>query len=283
MGWLRGSRWALAASILVGAGCAALRQPRPEERIVAARGLSLRALSASEGGKWEEAKALFEEALETCSIDVQTRRRYAEALWEHGDRQAALTQMHEAVRLSAHTPALLVAYGRMLLETHQVEKAHRVCRQAVERAPQMAEALALLGDIYLAQGKLEEALEVFHRALRVQPEFPQVRLAIAHIDLLRGRPLRCLATLSELQRHLPQGREPDEALWLEGLALKSLRRYHDAVERFAALEKRGAGGAELGRELADALWRAGEHDAAREVAARYGTSAVAGMPDVLRR
>ena len=283
MGWLRGSRWALAASILVGAGCAALRQPRPEERIVAARGLSLRALSASEGGKWEEAKALFEEALETCSIDVQTRRRYAEALWEHGDRQAALTQMHEAVRLSAHTPALLVAYGRMLLETDQVNEAHRVCRQAVERAPQMADALALLGDIYVSQGKLEDAIEVYHRALRVQPEFPQVRLAIARIDLLRGRPLRCLATLSELQRDLPQGREPDEALWLEGLALKSLGRYHDAVERFAALEQRGVGGAELGRELADALWRAGEHDAAQEVAARYGTSEVAGTPEVLRR
>ena len=272
-----------AVSVLIGTGCAALRQPRPEERIVAARGLSLRALNASEGGKWEEAKTLFEEALETCSIDVQTRRRYAEALWEHGDREAALAQMHEAVRLSAHTPALLVAYGRMLLETHEVERANRVCRQAVERAPQMAEALALLGDIYVSQGKLEEALEVYHRALRVRPEFPQVRLAVARIDLLRDRPLRCLATLSELQRDLPQGREPDEALWLEGLALKSLGRYHDAVERFAALEERGAGGTELGRELADALWRAGEHDASREVAARYGTSTMAGALRTQRR
>ncbi len=259
-------------------GCAVLHHPRPEERMVAARGLSLRALDASEGGQWEQAKALFEEALTTCPIDVHTRRRYAEALWQHGDRDLALKQMEEAIRLSADSPSLLITYGRMLLEMKQVHEADHVAKRAIRHAPQMAEALALLGDVRLNQGRYEEALELYHRALKAQPGFPGVRLAIARIDYLRGRPLRCLATLSALSRELPQGREPDEALWLEGIALKSLGRYQDAVDRFVRLERRGNTSPELGRQLADTLWQAGEHEAAREVAARYGHDWLARQP-----
>ncbi len=255
--------------LLCSSGCAALRGPRPEERIVAARGMSLRALDASEGGEWERAQELFEQALETCPIDVHTRRRYAEALWEHGDRDRAVKQMAEAVRLSADSPLLLVAYGRMLLESEQVATADQVCHRAVRRAPHLADALALQGDIRQAQGRYEEALEVYHRALKVEPMQPGVRLAVARIDYLRGRPLRCLATLSALSRELPQGREPAEAIWLEGIALKSLGRFRDAAERFVKLRERGPVTGELLAELADSLWRAGEPEAAREVLAQY--------------
>lgn len=244
-----------------------LRGPRPEEKIVTARGLSLRAVDASRRGAWADAKQLFEQALQACPVDVQTRKRYAESLWLYGDRTAALEQMKQAVRLSARSPDLLVAYGQMLLQSGQVEAADRIAGEAANRAPMDANALALRGDVWMAQGRWDEALEIYHRALKSQPDLPRVQLAVARIDYLRGRPLRCLATLSTYLQQNPTGRESDEALWLEGLALRSLDRQQDALVRFENLAARGARSPELLRELAEAKWQLGDRTGARAVLA----------------
>ena len=268
------------STICMFSGCSVLRRTPNEEQIVAARALSLRASDACQRGEWDEAYQLFDEAIEACPSDVQTRRRYSEALWLEGRIEEALVQMRHVVRLSAQSPESSIRYGEMLLQSNRLDEADAVCRQAVRRSPNDADALALQGDIWRASGQWDDALEVYHRALKLRPSFPRVQLAIAHIDFLRGQSLRCLATLAALQQDLPRGREPAESIWLEGLALKSLERYQDAATRFARLDQRNPPSASVLSELAECCWKAGDDQLAQKTVMRLrslfpGESAIA--------
>ena len=240
-------------------GCALFRRPGEDTLTVRAQSLSLRATDACRRGDWESAKGWFEQAVKACPSDVQTRRRYADALWEQGHRDEALAQMKEAVRLSAQAPELLMRYGRLLLTAGHVAEADRISREAVDRFPAHAQALALRGAVFQRRGDLDEAIERYHQALRQQPVYPQVKLALAEIAHQRGQHQRCLATLASLKKDYPQGKTPWQVLWLEGLALRDLQRYDEAAQQFSQIASSGHIAPEVLYGEADAWYRAGQY------------------------
>jgi tetratricopeptide (TPR) repeat protein len=176
--------------------------------------------------------------------------------------------MEQAVRLSGGNAELQVRLGDMYLARGDLAGAGRQAERAIERTRQLASAWALRGDVLRRQGNVEEALANYHRALSYQKCFPRVQLAIAEIYRDRRRPMRALATLRSLVDGYAVGERPQRVLFLEGLVLKDLGRYDEAVQSLGAATKRGEPTRELLYHFAEAQLLAGDPTNAQLTAER---------------
>ena len=104
---------------------------------------------------------------------------------------------------------------------------------------------------------LKPALADYQRALGYQPDDRQVLLAVAEIYRQLNEPERALVSLHSLVDSYPPGEEPQQLLYLEGLALVALGRYDDAVARYTLAGERGGPTAEILYRLAEAESLAG--------------------------
>ena len=117
---------------MCGSGCRLVRQrgPVPAD-LAAARRLSNEGLSAVDHRDLARAEKLLERAVQSCPLDVDARRHYAEVLWKRGERTAAVMQVAEALKLSPEDAGLCVEGGRMYLELGLFGDAERLSREAV--------------------------------------------------------------------------------------------------------------------------------------------------------
>ena len=198
--------------------------------LVTSRQFSQRAVAAIERGHWEEGEKVLAEAVRVCPTDPDARRHYAEALWHRGQGQMAVSQLEEASRLATEDAALHVRIAEMRLAMGQVDLARGSADQALDLAPKLSAASAIRGRVNRASGRLHEALADYHRALGSAPGDRAILLEIAELYRELDRPQRALATLHNLADRYSPGEEPQEVLYLQGLALSALGRYDDAVE-----------------------------------------------------
>ena len=208
-------------------------------------------------GDWQRAESLFAGAVVSCPTDERARGHYAETLWHRGASDDALVQMQEAVRLSAGDPVLLVRLGEMYLAQGDLQNAWRLAESAIGVQPKLATAWALRADVERRRNNFVDALASYHRALGYQPNYSRVQLAVAWLYHEQGRPQRALATLENLSDQFAPGQEPEEVLYLRGLAFSALGRYEDAADSLIAASRRGQPTAEMLCHLAAAELLAG--------------------------
>jgi Flp pilus assembly protein TadD len=220
-------------------------------------------MDAVDAGNWQSAEEFFAKAVEVCPVDERVQSRYAEALWRRGSRKEALDHMQEAVRLSGSEPELVVRLGEMHLQNGDLHQAGQLADRVVDSGRPLASAYRLRGDVRQRQGKLDDALADYHRALGIQSVYPEVQMAIAAVYYHVDRPQRALSTLQSLAGTYPSGEEPVEMLYLQGLACKSLGRHEQALKHLAQAEERGLQSAELLGNLAEARYLAGDPVAAQ--------------------
>jgi len=244
-------------------GCASLHKKKIDAGILSARQMSLRGIDAKLRGDLQEAESLFNQAIDNCPMDERIRYHYAETLWEAGEQERAVAQMEEAVQLSGGNVDLVVRLGEMYLARGDLRQAAIQAGKAIESNRQLASAWALRGEVLRQMGRDEESLASYHRALSYQPHYPQVQLATAEIYRHQGRPGRALATLRALAATYSPEETPAQVLFLQGRALKELRRYDAAGEAFAAAVRQGPASPELLYHLAECQWLAGEPANAR--------------------
>jgi tetratricopeptide (TPR) repeat protein len=254
----------LVALALLGGGCRAFRcQKVSDEAIAEARQLSLQGMAARQRGRWEQAEALYADAVLKCPRDERAHCGYAESLWQRGAQAEAVAHMEEAVRLSGHDPERVVQLGEMYLARGELARASQQAERAVAANTQLAGAWALRGKVLAAQGSRTEALASFHRALKLQQQYPEVQLALAEIYGEQNRPQRALATLQSLADSFPPEQVPVEVLIHQGLALRQLGRHADAARSLAQAAERGNPSADLLYELGRTQLSAGDSAAAR--------------------
>jgi tetratricopeptide (TPR) repeat protein len=231
---VRISFFLLASAAPLCGGCRAFRcQKVTDESIAAARQLSLQGLDAWQRGQWEKAQTLFASAVSKCPHDERAHYGYAQSLWQLGAHNEAIAQMEEAVRLSGHDPERLVQLGEMYCSRGDMDRARDAADRAIVANPQLAVAWALKGQVLHVQGRLDEALANYHRALSYQQALPGVQLAVADIYTRQNRPQRTLATLQALAATYPPNQVPPDLLVRESAALKALGRNQDAARTLA--------------------------------------------------
>jgi len=242
------------------------REGAVSRSLATCRQLSQQGVAALEREQVQQAETLLAKAVAACPVDPEARRHYAEALWRGGAVPEAITQLEEACRLASEDATLRVRLAEMHLVVGQLEPARQSAQQALDLNPKLPAAWAIRGRVMLAGGQPQEALADFHRALGYAPEDRQILLEVAELYRQLSWPQRALATLHSLADTYSPGEEPQQVLYLMGLAYTALGRYDDAVERLAAAAVRGAPTPEILSGLAEAELLAG-HPAEAEAAA----------------
>ncbi len=163
-------------------------------------------------------------------------------LYEDQRRPAdAVASYRRAARTADLPSARFVAEARALMVESREDEAIVLLRRALQREPDNAAALGLLGGLLAALGRFAEAAECYDRALFVSP-----MTAGAHYDLVRCRTITRAdePLLERMDAALSRGGLNDFELCklqlARGKAFEDLGRYEDAMAAFdAAAAARG--------------------------------------------
>ena len=122
-----------------------------------------------------------------------------------------------------------LSYGSVFFERGYMEQAEHFFRLALRDDPSGAEALYGLGSVYLQQQKSAEARESFERAVRLQAHYPgTLPNAWNNLGLLAAREGRTEEAIQDFQRALTM--DPDHLIALQNLgnAYRQGKRWEDA-------------------------------------------------------
>ncbi len=236
------------------------------ESLAASRQLSRRGVAALERSRWDEAEKLLGRAVKSCPEDPDARRHYAEALWQRGARAEAIAQLDDALKLAPGDGALLVRMAEMQLQSGRIAPARKYAEDAIDLDPKLVPAWVVRGRIARAVGDYRAALADFHRALGGAPDDQGILLEVAEVYRELNRPQRALATLHRLSDTYAPGEEPQQVLYLEGLACLALGRNTDAAEKLALAASRDRPSAEILYRLSQAELAAGRPELAAAAA-----------------
>jgi len=273
----RGVRWIArlgcaliyASVIAYTGGCMSMGKKKiVAESLATCRELSQNGVAAMELGEWDRARAVLDEAVAISPTDADARRHLAEALWQSYSRREAVIHMEAAVQLDPRHAPTVVRAGEMLLDVGAIDRALLRAEEAIALDSTLAGGWALRGRVQRQRGDALRALADMQQALRFDPHQADVLLQVAEVQYERGRPQRCLTMLHRLIDVYPPGEEPQQALWLEGLAYGAMERHQDAVDSLAAASLRGEPPTNLLYELARAEQSAGQTAAAANTVRR---------------
>ncbi|MEZ6135881.1 MAG: tetratricopeptide repeat protein [Pirellulaceae bacterium] len=234
---LRNSWFILLAVVLCCPGCRSLRSVRQTRELSAARQRSLRGADALQQQKFDEAEALFADALRRSPADERAQWGMAEVLWQRDQHETAIEHMEQAAQISGENPELLVRLGDMHLQEGRLDDALRYADQALLGDRQHGDAWALRGRVLRRRQELNEAMQCYHRALICRPNFPAAQMELSEVYCELRRPQRALATLDRMVDAQTDGEVPARAWMLRGQALADLGQRKDAQDclRHAAL------------------------------------------------
>jgi tetratricopeptide (TPR) repeat protein len=262
----------LVLSAVTLAGCRLPWSDGPVSRpLAASRGLCQQGVAAMEQGEWRDAQRLLAQAVKVCPADVEARRHYAEVLWQQGERQKAILQLNEALRIGGPNAGVHVMLAEMRLAMNDRLEARHHAEYAIGMDPQLAAAWVARARVSQAEDDDQGALDDYHHALGLAPEDRDTRLAIAEVYRRLDKPQRALNMLQGLADTYTPGEEPQQVLFLEGLAYSALGRHDEAIDTLSVACRRGPGSPELYYQLAKSQLAAGNlipaADAARQALA----------------
>jgi tetratricopeptide (TPR) repeat protein len=254
---------------LLSAGCRLPGREGPVPQSVAdCRRLSQHGEAALERGDVSKAEDFLSQAVAACPVDVEARRRYAEALWQRGAKKEAIAQLEEASRLMGDDASLWARLAEMHLANNQPTLASQDAQQAIKLDPKLPAAWAIQGGVMWAAGKPQEALADYLRALSYAPNDRAMLWQVAELHRQLNQPERAAQTLQTLADTYSPGEEPAQVLYFIGLAYLAQGRYDDGVESLSAAVSRGQPTAEMFCRLGEAEFLAGRPANAADAARR---------------
>lgn len=173
------------------------------------------AAALQRSGRSAEAVAEYEEALRLDPDDALAQRALAMAL-RSADRPAQAIDAFERAlrqRLEPMEEAVLrLELGRTLAITDRPREAAAQLERAHDLAPELGEAVLLLGLVYMRTGQLERAGTAFETVLRERPAFGPARVGLAQALQQRGRCDEASRVLAEGVRLAPSDATLESAL-----------------------------------------------------------------------
>jgi tetratricopeptide (TPR) repeat protein len=193
---------------------------------------------------WNEARQAFSHAVQLSPNDFLIRENYAEALYDMGRTDDALTQFEKASQFKPTEFAPFYFQSLIQMKLNRLPAATTAARKAVELVPNSKEALRLLGILQFRQGQYGDAAATYTQLTTVAPD-----------------ELRAWANLA-----VALEQKGDEAAALAAL--------DDAAKRGAT----GKQVAPLRRTVADYLYRKGDADSLKRASEEY-TQSLKDVPD----
>jgi tetratricopeptide (TPR) repeat protein len=178
-------------------------------------------------GRLPEAISAFEEALRLKPDDPEARIRLARALLRSDRPREAAAQYEEAVRLSPGGPAAPEAHynlGVLLTAEGRKEEGLAHYARALTLKPDYAEAHYNLAVALLADGRGAEAVSHLEEAVRSKPELIVARMSLAESYARSGRLPEAIAQAQAALASAPPGARADLERRIEALRARARAR-----------------------------------------------------------
>ncbi len=155
----------------------------------------LRARCLAETGKLPEALALLDAFLRETPGDLRALYLRGTLRQKSGDLDGALTDLVELAKLDTEAAAPRLALARLFLDRHEYDRARAEAWLYQRRTTQQLAALRLRGQVELAAGKYQEAVNLLTEALKLAPnDVPSLEMRAKSYEALG------LAGLAEADR-----------------------------------------------------------------------------------
>ncbi len=215
-------------------------------------------------GSYGEALEIYAELVREVPEEAYVRIEYAELLFRLGRLPEAAAQVAEARRIAPRDPGAVRLFGQIHLQLAEsdpasLERAREAFEELRFKTRRDLEAMIALGQIYLSQGRMDEAGDLFGELL---DERPDDRLLMSFlIDALR-RARRGEEAEARLSAFLENDPEFLRA-WLSLAEIRSERGDHEgAAETLQRAREALPGEPEIERVLAIELYRIGQPERA---------------------
>ncbi|MCH2133546.1 MAG: tetratricopeptide repeat protein [Phycisphaerales bacterium] len=228
----------LAAVIVIVVGCllAVLRSLASRHTMtigwiaLAAVVISLTTRTIIRNRDFESPVTLWEATTQATPGNHQAWMNLGVALDEAGRTDEALFHLAHAVSLDPMDPYTHLHYGAALLETGSPGEAIRELNEAVIG---LKRHWILLGQAYLANGELEQALATFERARQANP-LAEVSIRIGNILMEAGHMDHSADIFRETAESFPEPRLRASALFNLGNVFYRQEQFDDAIEAYEA-------------------------------------------------
>ncbi len=134
-------------------------------------------LLLAEQGRMEEAEQALKVALESNPEQAVAAYNLS-VISARYDIQQAVNYAEIAAKVNPNDPKYAYTLGYFQLQNNQKENAIITLKKLVAEQPQFLNAVSLLADIYVRDGKIQEAILVYQKALRTEGISEQDKMAI---------------------------------------------------------------------------------------------------------
>ena len=211
-----------------------------------------RAEANRRAGHKKEARADYEAAIKAMDDDDPNRRdtaaREASLLRDNGDFDDAVEILRDTVRTAGINAKIYTELGQIYMAQKRLELAQLVLNKAVQldaKDPAVYNALAMLA---LKQGKAQESFQLFDQAASMDPNYIDARFNEASVLLDAGDYARAKTALAAIVEKRPDDYAAAVAL---GVAHRGLKEYPDAKRLWERVLKEAPRKSDT---HADALW-----------------------------
>lgn len=159
----------------------ALAEAPSDPHVLFALGNTARAL-----GMARPAEIFYRQVLALAPDRIEAFINLANLLRANGQAEAARALLEPALARNPQSPELWLTLGSAFRDANNADEAERHYRRALELRPGYAAALGNLADMLAGKGAYADALPLYDRAVREEPDNAQAKLNRAVLHLLTG-------------------------------------------------------------------------------------------------
>lgn len=225
-------------------------------------------LSPAELSDWYVDHLWYARDMQRAMIRIPSRARI---LWTNGFGEAAKRLLAKALADDPTNIDVKLELARQLIEAGQVDQGLTYAQEVALADDRQAKAFDLIGQAYLQQDKVAEAISAFEKALQRDPDLADARYRLA-VAWQLGNPATAEAELRVLLERDPRH---GDARFLLGVLAARAGKFDDAVREFDELLRHDPACADAAFEAGLARRRQQRNDEAE----RYFREAIARAPN----
>jgi tetratricopeptide (TPR) repeat protein len=169
-------------------------------------------LIAAREGRTDDAISNFHEALRLSPEFVIALVNLGNAYRQKHQWEEAGRALEQALAVTPEEPEANYSLGMVFAQTGDNERAYEYLQKALQYRPGYPEALNNLGVLYLRTKRRDQAVASFEECIRVSPGFDQSYLNLANVYAIEGDTEKARAVLLELLNQHPGHAQAQKAL-----------------------------------------------------------------------